>query len=132
MIAATDRGALMPKVSKESLDAQEFGPVQVHEGEIGDYTVNFLSFKETQDTTPLLSGLPDGRCQCPHWGVVLNGRQTWRFADREEVFEAGDAFYVKPGHVPVFEAGTEMFQFSPTTELEVTNQAIRKFMESNS
>ena len=121
----------MPKISKESLEAQDFPGVEVHEGEIGDYTVNFLSFTETEDTTPMLTGLPDGRCQCPHWGVVLKGRQTWRFADREEVFEAGDVFYVGPGHVPIFEAGTEMIQFSPTAELKVTADAIRQYMESS-
>jgi hypothetical protein len=121
----------MPKISKEALEAQDFGPVEVHEGEVGDYTVDFLLFKETQDMTPMFTGLPDGRCQCPHWGVVLKGRQTWRFADREEVFEAGDAFYVEPGHVPVFEAGTEMIQFSPTAEMKATDDAIRQYMESN-
>ena len=122
----------MPKISKETLDAQDFGGVEVREGEIGDYTVNFLTFAETQDLTPMLASLGDGYCQCPHWGVVLKGRQTWRFADREEVFESGDAFYVEPGHVPVFEAGTEMVQFSPTAELKATDEAIRQFMEANS
>ena len=29
----------MPKISKESLEAQDFGGVEVHEGEAGDYTV---------------------------------------------------------------------------------------------
>ena len=47
------------------------------------------------------SGLPDDSCQCPHWGYVLKGELTFRFADREEVFEAGDAFYLPPGHVPL-------------------------------
>ena len=28
---------------------------------------------------------------------------TARYADRDEVFEAGDAFYTPPGHVPVAE-----------------------------
>jgi hypothetical protein len=121
----------MPKISKESLEAQDFGPVEVYEGEIGDYTVNFLSFKETQDMAPMFGGLPEGRCQCPHWGLVLKGRQTWRFADREEVFEAGDAFYVEPGHVPVFEAGAEMIQFSPTAEMKATDEAIRAYMQAN-
>ena len=121
----------MPKLSKDSLEAQDFGPVELHEGEAGDYTVSFVSFKETQDTAPMLGGLPDGRCQCPHWGYVLKGRQTWKFADHEEVFEAGDAFYVEPGHVPVFEAGSEVIQFSPTAELKATDEAIRLFMEEN-
>lgn len=121
----------MPKISKESVEAQDFGALEVHEGEVADYTVNFLSFRETQDMTPMFTGLPDGRCQCPHWGYVLKGRQTWRFADREEVFEAGDAFYVEPGHVPIFEAGTEMIQFSPTAEMKATDEAIARYMEAN-
>jgi hypothetical protein len=121
----------MPKVSKASLEAQDFGGVELREGEVGDYTVDFLSFRETQDIAPMLTSLPDGRCQCPHWGIVLKGKQTWRFADREEVFEAGDAFYVEPGHVPVFEAGTEMIQFSPTAEMKATDEAIRAYMEAN-
>ena len=121
----------MPKISKQELEAQRFGGVEVHEAELGDYTVDFLTFHETQDMTPMFTGLPEGRCQCPHWGYVIEGRQTWRFADREEVFEAGEAFYVEPGHVPVFEAGTVMLQFSPTEELRATDEAIRQFVEAN-
>ena len=63
--------------------------------------MNFVTFREDIDATPLLKGLPDDRCQCPHWGYVVKGRMTMRFGDREEVFEAGDAFYAPPGHVPV-------------------------------
>ena len=58
----------MPKISKENLDAQDFGAVEVHTGDLGDYTVDFVSFRETQDMAPMFTGLPDGRCQCPHWG----------------------------------------------------------------
>lgn len=121
----------MPKVSRESVEAQDYGGVEVHEGELGEYTVNILSFRETQDMTPMFKGLPEGRCQCRHWGYVLQGKQTWRFADHEEVFDAGDAFYVTPGHIPIFEAGTEMVQFSPTEELKATDEAIRQYMEAN-
>jgi hypothetical protein len=121
----------MPKISKQNIEAQNFGAVEVREAELGDYTVDFLSFRETQDMAPMFTGLPEGRCQCPHWGYVLKGKQTWRFADHEEVFEAGDAFYVGPGHVPLFEAGTEMIQFSPTAELKATDEAIRNYMEAN-
>ena len=45
------------------------------------------------DATPLLKGLPGDACPCPHWGYVLKGRLTYRFADHEEVFKAGDALY---------------------------------------
>ena len=40
------------------------------------------------------------------------------YADREEVFEEGDAFYTPPGHIPVRnEPGTEFVSFSPSDEL---------------
>jgi hypothetical protein len=53
------------------------------------------------DATPFMKGLPDDRCQCPHWGYVFKGKMTARYADPEEVFEVGDAFYTPPGHVSV-------------------------------
>lgn len=62
---------------------------------------------------------------------MLKGKLTFRFADHDEVFEAGDAFYVGPGHTPVFEASTEMIQFSPRQELKATDEAIRKYLEAN-
>src|SRR5205085_11775365 len=84
----------MPKVSTESAtQGGEFGPVTDRSDEIEGYTVNFTSFHEDIDATPLLKGLPDDRCQCPHWGYVVRGRLTFRYADHEEVFEAGDAFW---------------------------------------
>jgi hypothetical protein len=40
------------------------------------------------------------------------------------VYEAGDAFYTPPGHIPVKnEPGTEILWFSPTDELR-TNEAV--------
>ncbi|HEY5874328.1 MAG TPA: hypothetical protein VIT64_03460 [Ilumatobacteraceae bacterium] len=69
-------------------------------------------------------------CQCPHWGVMSKGRMTVRYGDREEVFEAGDAFYMTPGHVPAAIAGTEFIQFSPTDLLAATEAAIAKGMST--
>jgi len=74
--------------------------------------VSFTSLLEDIDATPLMKGLPGERCQCPHWGYVFKGKMTARYADRDEVFEAGDAFYIPPGHVPVQnEPGTEFLWF---------------------
>ena len=108
----------MPKVSKESAtQGGESGPVTDRSGQVDGYTVNFTSLHEDIDATPLMKGLPDDRCQCPHWGYIFKGRMTARYADRDEVFEAGDAFYTPPGHVPVkHEPGTEFVSLSPTEE----------------
>ena len=53
----------------------------------------------------------------PALGVVLKGRVTYRFSDHDEVFEAGDAFYLPAGHIPVVDAGCELVQFSPAEKL---------------
>ena len=92
----------MPKVSRDSApQRQEAGPVVDLRDDLDGHTVAFTSLLEDIDTTPFMKGLPDDRCQCPHWGYVLKGRMTARYADRNEVIEAGDAFYTPPGHVPV-------------------------------
>ena len=110
----------MPKVSRESAaHVEDHGLVEDRHEDVLGYTVNFVSFRQDVDGTPLLKGMPDDRCQCPHWGYVLKGRVTYRFADRDEVFHAGDAFYLPPGHIPLADAGSEIVQFSPADELKL-------------
>jgi hypothetical protein len=94
--------------------------------ELGGYTVGFETFREDADTAPIFRGLPDDRCQSPHWGYVLKGRITFRYADRSEIFEAGSAYYAPPGHLPLIEAGTEIVEFSPTEELHRTLEVAKK------
>ena len=53
----------------------------------------------------------------PRWGYVVEGMITFRFAEREETFTAGDAYYVDPGHTPIHYAGAEIVEFSPTEQL---------------
>ena len=122
----------MRKVSKESASGGgNHGPVVDRSEDLEDYTVNFVTFRENIDHAPLLKGLPDDQCQCPHWGYVIKGKMTFRFGDREEVFEAGDAFYAPPGHIPVHnEPGTEIVQFSPAEELRQTTEVIMKNMQA--
>jgi hypothetical protein len=121
----------MPKASKDSATkGGEFGPVTDLSEQLEGYTVNFTSFREDIDATPFMKGLPDDRCQCPHWGYIVNGTMTFRYADREEVFEAGDAFYAPPGHVQVGNApGTEIVLFSPAEELSKTEAIMMKNMQ---
>ena len=117
----------MPKVSRDSAEhVDDHGVVEDRHEDIDGYTVNFVSFRQDVDGAPLLKGLPGDRCPCPHWGYVLKGRLTYRFADHDEVFEAGDAFYLPPGHVPVIEAGSELVQFSPSEQLREVDAVMVK------
>jgi len=120
----------MPKLSSTSADVQDYGPVEVREEQMDGYTVNFVTFRESVDHEPLLKGLPDNRCPCPHWGYVLEGRVTFRFGDHDETFVAGDAFYAPPGHLPVHEPGTRYLQFSPSEELQKVSAVIMQNMQA--
>jgi hypothetical protein len=122
----------MPSVSRDdATQGGDYGPVLDRSDELDGYTVGFTLFREDLDGTPPLRGLPDDRCQCPHWGYVVKGGLTFRYADREETFEAGDAFYTPPGHIPVkHEPGTEIVMFSPSDELKKTEAVMARNMQA--
>jgi hypothetical protein len=122
----------MPKVSRESATrGGDYGPVIDRQDDLDGYTVGFATFRQDIDATPLLKGLPDDRCQCPHWGYVVTGSVTFRFPDHDEVYAAGDAFYTPPGHIPVkHQPGSEIVMFSPAEELQATEQTIMRNMQA--
>ena len=103
------------------LDAPEG---KIHLTEWGTMSVEMGTMTQQVDPSPFFKGLPDDRCQCPHWGYVLRGQLRYKTARGEEVFNAGDAYYIGPGHTPVFEAGTEYVEFSPTEELNKTAEVV--------
>ena len=120
----------MPKVSRESASqVRDFEMAEDRSDEFDGYSVSFVTIRQSHSLEPVLKGLPDDSCQCPHWGYVFKGKLTWRIGDRVEVHEAGDAFYVPAGHVPEAEAGSEFVQFSPSEELHTTEAAIMANMQ---
>jgi hypothetical protein len=98
----------------------DLAEVQGRYAELDEYTVGFESYPEDIDPAPLFRGLPGDRSQCPHWGVVENGQITFRWADREETYGAGDAYYAAPGHLPLIVEGTSLVEFSPSKALQQT------------
>ena len=123
----------MPRASHASAPiAADYGPVSERTAHLDDtYTVNFVTFHVDGDHAPLLKGLPDDACQCPHWGYVLSGLFTVRYTSGvQEQLAAGDAFYLPPGHVPSVIAGTEIVLISPTDQLELTEAAMQANMNN--
>ena len=119
----------MPKISKsDASDVMELEGYEGHFGQLGDYTIGFETYTADADLAELFKGLPDDRCQCPHWGVVLKGKLKFTSDEGETVIEAGDAYYMPPGHLPYLYAGTEVVEFSPTTQLNETMAVIEKNM----
>ena len=115
----------MPRASKETASrVEDMGIMEGCYEELGGYTVGFETFREDADAAPLMKGLPDDRCQSPHWGYVVRGKMTFSYADHAETYEAGDAYYAPPGHTPAIAAGTEIIEFSPTDEYSRTMEVI--------
>lgn len=86
--------------------------------EWGDMAVAYVEMKAGADATPLLEGLPNDRCACPHWGYMLKGAIHLRYADgKEEVCKAGETFYWPAGHTVWVEEDTAFVEFSPKKEL---------------
>ena len=108
-----------PKASRTT--ASEHETVEGYEGHFehfeGGSTVGFETYTQYADLSPFFSGLPNDECQCVHMGYVIKGKVAFRSGGSEEVFEAGDAYYVPPGHTPVHHAGARIVEFSPTDSL---------------
>jgi glyoxylate utilization-related uncharacterized protein len=106
------------------------GILEFRSEELDGYTASFESYVADVDPAPFFQGLPDDRCQCPHWGYVIKGKITF-LADREETYEAGEAYYVPSGHTPVVFDGCELVSFSPTEELAKTTEVLNRNMAAS-
>ena len=115
----------MPSANKMTTPvAVELPEIQGRYAGLDGYTVGFEFYREDVDPAPLFAGLPGDRCQCPHWGVVQSGQITFRWANHEETYGAGDAYYAAPGHLPLITAGTSLVEFSPSVDLQETMAVI--------
>jgi hypothetical protein len=122
----------MPSASKATAsETVELDGFEVHYQSLdGGYTAAFERYTADADAAQFFRGLPDDRCQCPHWGYVLHGRITFNYADHDETYAAGDAYYAPPGHTPVVYAGTELVEFSPTDAHDETTAVIAENMRA--
>lgn len=93
----------------------------------GDFTVEYSSFPAGLDAVELLRGLPDDKCPCPHWGFVVSGKLEIRGPDGPELVNAGDSYYMPPGHAPYFIEDTVLFEISPADEMA----EVMKVVEQN-
>ncbi len=84
--------------------------------EWGDMDVGWEGWLAGRDSTAAFKALPGGSCQVPHWGYLIKGRMRIKYRDRDEVINAGDAFYMPSGHIPVTEEDCELVTFSPKGE----------------
>ena len=117
----------MPSAARDDLPEREIVPGYVSRlADWGGVTVAFEHAVAGQDASSMIKGLPDDRCQAPHWGYLFSGRMTVDYGDRQETIEGGRAYYVAPGHHLTFHTDCEALEFTPTDALEQTLEAVRR------
>jgi len=117
----------VPSASREELPLQEVVPgYSTRLADWGGITVGFEKAHKGQDASAMLRGLPDDRCQAPHWGYLFSGRIVVDYADRQETIVGGQAYYIAPGHRLSFEEESEALEFTPTEALEATLAVARR------
>jgi hypothetical protein len=121
----------MGKVSRKTADNHWSAPgvFDSAASEVDGYSVEIESWDVDMDFAFAFKGLPDDRCPASHFGYLLKGKFTLRMADgSEEVVEAGDAFVLKPGHIPSVAAGTEWVIFTPIEEAKAMSEVMQANM----
>ena len=107
------------------------GGVCIQAQDWGDTNVARIRFPKGADAAPLLKGLPDDLCQCPHWGTVLKGSIHVRFADgREETVRAGEVYYWPPGHTVRVDEDYEAVEFSPSGQMGEVIEHLKTQLET--
>jgi hypothetical protein len=97
--------------------AMEGDGLEIRLEEAGGMTVGRFRLPRGTDLRPLLKGLEQDMCQCPHWGYMLNGTLRMHTPDGTKEYVAGEAFYWAPGHAPEAVDDCEYIDFSPSDQL---------------
>ena len=94
-----------------AVDLEGFG--EQHRAVAGGMVIALERWTAGLDTTEMFAGLPDGACQEPHFGYILNGSATVRYTDgASERLSAGDAYYLRPGHNVRIDEDAEFVEFT--------------------
>ncbi|PCJ49265.1 MAG: hypothetical protein COA74_06795 [Gammaproteobacteria bacterium] len=107
------------KIKKEDIPVIMEGPGTIMrrvEG-LGGMDAVYHELPQGTDFTPLLKGLKNNSCHCPHWGYIFEGAFRFIYDDgTEEVYEEGDIFYAPSGHTAIVDRDLKFIDFSPTKE----------------
>lgn len=117
----------MPVLERTEIPlAIEGGGVEFRMQELGEMALAWVRLPEGADLRPLLEGLPDDLCQCPHWGIVLAGKVALHTKTGTETYAAGQAFYWPSGHAPEALEDCEYVDVSPAAELAAVVAHVRE------
>ena len=97
----------------------------------GGMTIAYNELPKGTDFSPLLEGLKNNSCHCPHWGYIVKGQMTLHYDNGEdEVVKAGDVFYAPAGHTGKIDEDIAVIEFSPEKEYMEVMTHIGKKMQA--
>jgi hypothetical protein len=117
-------------VSRDDLEPMVIGEYEGRSTDSGGFRIAFESMPAQfpPDESPF-KGLPDGRCQCDHWGYLFKGAFTVTYKDgTEEVVRAGEAYHLRPGHFVQTLEPVELIELSPVDEHDRTMATVARNM----
>lgn len=98
----------------------------------GGMTIAYNEVPKGTDFRPLLQGLNNDSCHCPHWGYIIKGQIRLIYDDKsEEVARAGDVFYWPAGHTGIVEEDVQFIEFNPSKEFGEVMEHIGKKMAAS-
>ena len=118
--------------SRADLPATVLGEYEGRSVDWGELRLGFESMPAgfPPDESPF-AGLPDDRCQCPHWGYVLSGSFRVTYLDGpDEIVGAGDIYHLRPGHFVQTIEPVELFELSPVQPHDETMAVVARNMAS--
>ena len=109
--------------------AMEMPEGTVRIAEWGGMNVELGSCRAAIDPAALFAGLPDDRCQCPHWGYLIKGSARVSYLDGpDEIIEAGAAYHLRPGHFFQTLEPVELIELSPVHQHDETMAVVARNM----
>ncbi|MDG3583884.1 cupin domain-containing protein [Galbibacter pacificus] len=121
------------KINKNNIPIAMEGPgtVMRTQNNFGKMTVSFNELPKGTDFSPLLNGLDNNSCHCPHWGYVLSGSLLVKYDNgSEEILTEGDVYFLPNGHTAIVQEDIMLIEFSPSKEFsEVMTHVGKKMAE---
>jgi hypothetical protein len=118
-------------VSRAELPATVVGDYEGRSADAAGMRIAFESMPAhfPPDESPF-KGLPGDRCQCEHWGYLLEGafRVTYSDSGPDEIVRAGEAYHLRPGHFVQTLEPVELIELSPVAEHDRTMAVVARNM----
>ena len=94
------------------------GELDIRAARWGEMHVARYTLPPGTDLSPFFAALPDGLCSGDHFGIMIAGELTVRYADgTEETARAGDLYYWPGMHTGWSDQGAEFIAVTPLAQV---------------